>query len=374
MKWLHLSGLFALAATTASAHSVFACGGGGVTSKSGVLMDSQRIVISLRPTTTEIIAQVSVPTTTADYGVLIPVPSQPTLDKQPVSARDLQALDNATAPQIYRATSGGDSGDSGCGCLAAGNDDDAAASPMPRVSASAPVDIGPVTAVVLTGDNADDVEAWLSDNGFALPEAEAPTLAAYVAHGNYFIAIRRNDHAAPGGPTSVGIHYTLVGDHRKLSLGFARIGAAASVAFTVFIIAPTAIGPSAPFAALTLNDLPATPLRNDDYSAALKQAVAEHGGQAFVLESALTKRTLANSVSLLQSLEDDAVITRLSTIISREDLAEDVVFAAPFTSPVPRQRYASFSLPHGRYASFGAVGALIVGALLRRRTRAPRPS
>ena len=70
-----------------------ACGGGGVTSASGVVMGSQRIIMSVRAGgTTDMIVQVTVPRTTADYGVLIPVPSEPTLDTRPVSSAELDAL------------------------------------------------------------------------------------------------------------------------------------------------------------------------------------------------------------------------------------------------------------------------------------------
>src|SRR4051812_7884739 len=109
MKWLYGSGggggaLFGL---TGSARSAFACGGGGVTGGSGVRMNTQRIVMSVRASgTTDMIAQVGVPATTADYGVLIPVPSEPTLDDQPISTSDLQKLDDATRPEIYAASEG----------------------------------------------------------------------------------------------------------------------------------------------------------------------------------------------------------------------------------------------------------------------------
>src|SRR6478735_7058337 len=83
--------------------AALACGGGGVTSKVGVTTNAQRIFMSVRATgTTDIVAQIAVPKTTADYGVLIPVPDEPTLDSEPVSAEDLNALDKATAPVITR--------------------------------------------------------------------------------------------------------------------------------------------------------------------------------------------------------------------------------------------------------------------------------
>src|SRR5689334_13651388 len=97
-----------------------ACGGGVVTLPAATVGDdAQRILISVQGGMTDVITQIGVPATTADYGVLIPVPGQPTLDATPVSSAELDTLFSATAPQIY---SFSDGGGGGCGCpLAAGS-------------------------------------------------------------------------------------------------------------------------------------------------------------------------------------------------------------------------------------------------------------
>ncbi len=120
---------------------------------------------------------------------------------------------------------------------------------------SRPVTIGPVTAVSLTADTGDAINAWLADNGFVVPTGDQSLVDAYAGTGRYFIAIRRSDTAATGGATSVGVHFTLAGDERGLPLRFARLGAATTVAFTVFVAADSVVAPSSPFAALTINDL-----------------------------------------------------------------------------------------------------------------------
>src|SRR5690348_4002690 len=79
-----------------------ACGGGLVTVTPGeVDQNAQRIFVSVRGDKTEIVTQVGVPQAGADYGVLLPVPNQPTLDPTPVSSTDFDALNRRTAPQIY---------------------------------------------------------------------------------------------------------------------------------------------------------------------------------------------------------------------------------------------------------------------------------
>jgi hypothetical protein len=335
-------------------------------------MGSQRIVMSMRSNgTTDVIAQVNVPPTTDDYGVLIPVPSEPTLDSRPVSGFELNALDYNTAPHIdapYPDSSGGMS----CGC---GGGDDSAEGSKGGIVVSDSVNIGPAVAVSLTGDNVDAVSAWLKDNGFLLPDSDSEILARYVSAGSYFIAIRRSEKAPPGGSSSIGIHYKLQGDHRKLSLGFAKLGAASSVAFTLFIAAPAATGPSAPFTALTLNDLDATRLKANDYKSAVETAVAAHDSKAFVLESAVARDDVvrfAPSISLY--MDDNTIVTRATTVIARENLSDDAIFTTPFADPIPNSRQASLPFFRTRNASIGSFGILLVAHILRRRGRRRRYS
>ena len=328
-------------------------------------MGAQRIIMSVRAGgTTDMIVQVTVPRTTADYGVLIPVPSEPMLDTQPVSGAELDALARATAPGIYIHES---SSGIGCGC---GGGDDSGGGPNRGVLVSDPVNIGPVTAVSLTGDNADAVRAWLTERKFLLPSSDAETLARYVSAGSYFIAIRRNENVASGGLSSVGIHYTLQGDHRKLSLGFTKIGAPQTLGFTVFIAAPQATGPSAPFAAIMLNDLSASMLKSYDYDYAVLAAVSSHGSKAFVLEGTTSKSNIANSApGIAQFIDDGAVITRATTAVDRSQLSDDVVFATPFSGNIPNTRHVSLSPLRARSAGIGSLGFLFMAHALRRRGR-----
>ncbi|HWA75171.1 MAG TPA: DUF2330 domain-containing protein [Polyangiaceae bacterium] len=354
-----------------------ACGGGGVVSSrpGSVGADAQRVLLSVhrrdpgagggQSTTTDVIAQIAVPDTTDDYGVLLPMPTSPTIDPEPVALADLELLDAATAPQIVKRESDGSG--SGCGCLGAtggavrskGEDGTGA-----RVSE--PVNIGPVTAVVLTGTT-DAVNVWLGENGFAISAADQATVAAYS--GYYFVAIRRNETAAAGGPTSIGIHFNMPGDHREVPLRFASLGAAPSVAFTVFLATTDLAGPSAPFAALTLDDLDAVLLRAGSYPEAVRKAVSAHGNRAFVLESRTATELLGMQGARIASLIDgNTTITRLSTIVPAAALTEDAHFQTPYRDAVPNERYVSNSRGFGsREASMGALALALAGAFRRRR-------
>jgi hypothetical protein len=360
----------ALAAVIAPAPRARACGAGVVTTQAGAIgADAQRIILSVHDGITDVITQIGVPSTTADYGALIPVPGQPTLDPNPVASADVDALDRATAPSIktyvYPSSSG-------CGCpLKSG----AAGEPVPfdgGAEASQPVTIGPLTAVTLTADTGDAIAAWLTQNGFVLPAGAQSLVDAYAGPGSYFIALRRADSAATGGPTSVGVHFSLAGDQRALPLRFARLGAAAKVAFTIFVAAADVSAPSAPFAALTLQDIDAHAIATSGYATALADTVAQHGNHAFVLEGAWSSATADGGIGYtLQSvLLGSQHLTRLSTIVPAEALDTDVTLDQPFTGHVYNERYVQ-RLP-GRDRSprlaFGAA-LLAVAAIVRRRAR-----
>ncbi len=366
-----------------------ACGGGGVTTTTngGVVVNTQRVVFSVHDDgTTDIVVQITVPATNADYGVLIPVPSEPTLDDEPVSADDLETLDELTQPLIKSDVPEPDSGGSGCSCGTGGDDDaGSGAGATTGVSVGNPVDIGPVTAVSLTGTDADAVNGWLADNGFVIPDDRLDLLDSYVGDGRYFIAVKRNDSTADSAPSSIGIHYSLAGDYRQLSLAFARLGAASTVSFTVFVAKkPYLVRPSAPWTAISLGDLDAKLLRNGDYTDAVRLAVLANGSRAFVYESATPKSGLigANALGgpplstgspLLALFDDDQWINRLSTVLDADALTEDASFDAPGPTTAPvRERYVLRATPAVKYASIGWFLALGAGRMLRRRGRLNR--
>ena len=110
-----LASLVATASLLTSARAAHACGAGGVTTHVDTTIgaDAQRIFISVHDGVTDIVTQIGVPATNADYGVVIPVAAEPTLDPAPVMSSELDALFTATAPSVLMQTGGGGGG---CGC------------------------------------------------------------------------------------------------------------------------------------------------------------------------------------------------------------------------------------------------------------------
>lgn len=368
LSWLLIVTIEVMFVAPRAAH---ACGGGVVSAQAGSIgADAQRIIISARDGTTDVITQIGVPSTTADYGVLLPLPSEPTLDATPVASADIDRLEKATAPRIILADNnegGIPVPDCACGGTSKGG---ANVGGEPGVRVTQPVTIGPVSAVVLTADTGDAINTWLSNNGFAIAPADQPLVADYAGPGRYFIAIRRSDTAATSAPSSVGVHFTLAGDQRALPMRFARLGAAPTVAFTLFVAAYTVAAPGDPFAALTINDLDRGTLNTTGYADAVTKAVSAHGNHAFVLEGSWSATMLPTTLgpSLAPFINARQTVTRMSTRVPAAALDADVAFDAIYPGTVPNQRYTQ--LIPGRHPRVAfAFAAFALAAVIRRRPR-----
>ncbi|MFO0547364.1 MAG: DUF2330 domain-containing protein [Polyangiaceae bacterium] len=325
-----------------------ACGGGVVQSvDENVAVEAQRVFVSVRDSgVTDIVVQLDV-TSSADYGVLLPVPDLPTLDANPVDAAELDGLEARTRVHFYKEefVDGGGSS-SGCGC---GSAVDGSNGGLDRtdtnVTASEFVTIGPVVAVVLQADTGDALTTWLTDNGFIVPAADQPIIDSYVGGTHHFIAFKRSD-TATGGESSVGVHFTLDGDQRGYPLKMASIGAGEELAITAFVVASDGVGAGGPFATLTIDQLPTVDGETadeitDSYKSAIRTAVGDRAGKAFVAEGVFDALNVvhADTEPTLNGLVDDnKKLTRITTIVDPATLDTDVAFTAPAPTVVPTER------------------------------------
>lgn len=88
--------------------------------------------------------------------------------------------------------------------------------------------IGGYEVARLAADDAGALNAWLVENGYSLPPAAGPILAAYVAEGWAFVAVRLADAAPEGSLAPLRISYTSPERVYPLRLG-ALAGAPAGV-------------------------------------------------------------------------------------------------------------------------------------------------
>jgi hypothetical protein len=295
-----------------------ACAAAPVSIGGGIGADAQRIFVAAGSTKTEIVVEVTVPRTNEDYGILIPVPARPDLDSEPVEPSELDALEQATAPQITdsSASSGG------VGCGSAGLNDRGG-------NVIETVEIGPLTVVALTASSSVDLQAWLDANNFNIPPSKALVLERYARDGGYFIAARRNDRAATDTTSKIGVHFTLPGQQLVLPLPAAQLGGSSAISFVVFVVSPDKVGPMAPYATLTLDQLDKEKLKGT-YRAALESAVAQKSGRAFIVESVIEQPgqgLLSGRLAILAG--NGKWLTRMSSIAAPTSFTDDLVIAAP---------------------------------------------
>ncbi|MEZ4224632.1 MAG: DUF2330 domain-containing protein [Polyangiaceae bacterium] len=322
-----------------------ACGGLVTQDAAVVTQSQQRVFISFKNDgSSAVVVQLAIPEASAPFGALTPVAALPTLDAEPVDVAELDDLDVATRPVLRDASSSSssDSGGCGCGSDSAGADLAGGSNGGRGVNIVEVVDIGPVTAAVLSATDTAPLTQWLGDNGFVVPTAETATIDAYVGADKYFIAFKRSAQGAAG-PSSVGVSFSVPGDQRGYPLRMSRIGAASRLGIQVFVAAPESVAPrgsapASPFAALTLKDLELTRV-TDDYTAAVADAVKQNGNKAFLIEGVYKpenawRETLGTKLRAMT--DDQQVLTRLTSVVDPTALDTDASFWADAPDDVPK--------------------------------------
>jgi hypothetical protein len=322
------------------------------------------------------VVQLQVPDTSTAYGVLLPVPAEPTLDPEPIASSELDTLDAATAPRI--SVHDGEAASSGCGCGSAAAAGDSGGDAGQGVNVSSYVEIGPVTAVALNATSAGAISTWLSDNGFVIPAASQATIDAYLAESPWFIAFKRNDTVTDGSATTVGMHYTLPGEHRGYALRMSGVGAAPELAITVFVAASDASAPAPPFDLVYQHELDVHPDSDDPevvseaYRQAIHTAVNERNDKAFVIEGVFPTASLPLGSRLAALVDAGHELTRLTTVVDSDSLDLDVTFDDTVPEPPPPESGAAYLPRSDRWPllAFGMALSLAGAFAARRRTRA----
>ncbi len=304
----------------AFARPAVACGGVVQPPTGTVAQKGQTSLIVVDGARTHVVLTINVPTADNAFGVLAVVPAQPVIDPNPVSTSALDLIEARTRPIIGSVPAADDGGGCACGSGLAGAD-------SKGIVTGELVEIGPVTAQWVSGQTGNAVADWLTDNDFELPAGGAEILQRYTDRGSSFLAFKRNATAGTGA-ARIGVRFTLDGDHRAYALQMATLGAAPELALTIFVATRAAVGPDAPYQAVTVDQLDDTLLKAGDYEGAVRQAVREKGGKAFVVETQALASAIGTDVELAGIIPQELVVTRLSTIAQTRDLTDDVTFTA----------------------------------------------
>lgn len=149
----------------------------------------------------QLVATVGLSDAAPDAAVIFPVPAAPEAVDQPAGGDELFAyLQEATRPLVRteQRVRWGFRGDEAVG----------GAAPARGVEVLGREVIGGYEVARLSADDAGALDAWLAEHGFTVPPGAAPILAAYVAEGWSFVAVKLADAAPEGSLAPLRISYS----------------------------------------------------------------------------------------------------------------------------------------------------------------------
>jgi hypothetical protein len=203
--------------------------------------------------------------------------------------------------------------------------------------------VGPYEYVVIENDSPDELVAWLRDNGYQVPEAAEPIIAAYVEEGMMFLAMK----LAPDAETSdiQPVKLTMPMDAPMIPIRIASVASVDLLPIYVWIFGESQYAPvnwahpTLDFGALrgperwrfavepSMGGFGQRP--RVGYNALVDAALAAHDGRAFVTEYAMPTSNLDPGDNAL--ISDFAArfpyVTRLYGEIAPEQMTLDPAFA-----------------------------------------------
>lgn len=313
--------------------------------------------------------------TAAEFAWILPVPVEP-LDIDVGPEALFQSLVQATGPQFQSATRTDgvcrsepacDYPSSGFGCGA----EDAASAEPPRAfadGAAAATDaggvmvvreesVGPYETVVLSGGTAEELQTWLSDNGYDIPASSIPLIAEYVAARQLFVALRLRNDAS-------------VAEIQPIVLRMPDTQPCLPIRLTAI-----ATVPDLPIAAYFLADAPAVPTNyslleppaNDmglwnfslTWTTHVSAAVDAAGGQAFITDYAGDVPSLSLALPLVDDLASITSPEAYARELSSRGYAGDPSLASiaqRFVEPASVANCIAQGFTCGAPSSFDPVG------------------
>jgi hypothetical protein len=144
-----------------------------------VSVDREIAMVRWDGATEEIVMQLALTSGTSNTGLVVPTPNPATVTL--ADAQLFDDLEESIVPEVIVEYDW-------WGSLGAGSDGGAPGSGAPVILSQ--VQLGPIEATTLAADDAEGLQVWLDDNGYALPEAVSAQLAPYVEDGWSFVALK----------------------------------------------------------------------------------------------------------------------------------------------------------------------------------------
>jgi hypothetical protein len=251
----------------------------------------ERMLLSVSSTQTTLYDQIEYSGSPASFAWVLPIHGTVTVG---LSADILfDVVDALTATQVQPPPSScppppscsggcglGSSSNSASGFASAGTDG--------TVSVTKQGNVGPYATVQLHATDSSALDGWLAQNGFEVPDAEAPVIAQYVAEGFDFLAMKLLPDESVKAMRPVRV--TSTGASFSLPLRMAAIGTGTTVGITIWVLSDGRYEPqNFPFFHIADSDLIwdwSTNLSN--YTALRAQNEAALDNKGWEIESSIT--------------------------------------------------------------------------------------
>ena len=311
-----------LVLTLSTRRAALACGGFFCTN-SPVDQNAERIIFTQnRDGTVSAIVQIQYTGTAEDFSWVLPVPS-------PLGEDDLEIPEDAMAAfnqlelitnPVYIPPRLPDE----CEVPMLAMEDAAPAAGDVTVFSSGTV--GPFGFDVVGSEDPTAMIFWLRDNGYQVTEPMEPLIDVYVQEGMYFLAMRLLPDKEASDVEPIKITYET--DQPMIPLRLTAVAANPDMRVLVYIYADRqAVPVNYAHIEIPEDKLTFFAFGGNDYRQVMSATADEYGGQAFVTEYAGPAHELPVTHPLLQELASNyAYVTRLSTVISPEEMTVDPVF------------------------------------------------
>ncbi len=284
------AGLFA--STTVVARPARACGGCFHPPTEVTVVTDHRMAFSVSTQQTVLWDQIEYSGNPSDFSWVLPVKSGTVV--QASNDAWFEALDAMTTPTITGPNH--PCNGVGVGCGSSSNSSGFAAE-----GASGGVDVlsqsvvGPYDTVTLRSTEPNALESWLASNGYVLPDAMRPTIAAYVSGGFDFIALRLQPGL--GVQAMQPVRVVTQGADLSLPLRMVAAGVGATVGITLYVIGEGRYEAAPPFenAVIVDSELFWYHVQNrSNYQELSQSLMAGNGGRTWITEFAGTANLVAS--------------------------------------------------------------------------------
>ncbi len=301
--------VYAVAPNSASACGGFFC------NRQPIDQSGENIVFAVQEDgTMETHVQILYQGTAEEFAWILPVPTLPEVDVgTDLLFQQIRQATNPSFPVDYEVT-GTCRPTPSCpydddlafdGERAGGASDAGSAPPSdPGVDVLLQEAVGPYDAVVLSAGDADALFAWLTDNGYDIPEASVPLLMEYIEDGSFFLALKLQQDRGTGEIQPVVLRYV----ERKpcVPIKLTAIATVPDMPITAYILGDRRARPSNYMHTEPDLDDPGFWLGGESYANAVSRAVDDAGGQAFVTDYAGQTPTLSLTVESIEDLRTES--------------------------------------------------------------------